>query len=48
LLGIPDEYVIVGAVLLGHAAPDARRYGDVSAEPRRRRPLADVVHRERW
>ncbi|HEV7648474.1 MAG TPA: nitroreductase family protein [Actinophytocola sp.] len=48
LLGIPPDYVPVGIVLLGHAAPDARKYGDVSADPRKRRPLTDVVHYGRW
>jgi hypothetical protein len=35
-------------VLIGHEAPDARQFGDVSADPRPRRPRAEVVHRERW
>ena len=48
LLGIPEEYTPIGLVLLGHEAPDARDYGDVSATKRPRRPLNEVVHRERW
>lgn len=48
LLNIPDEYEPIGITLIGHEAPDARTYGDISAEPRPRRPLADVVHREAW
>jgi len=48
LLGIPPAYEPVGIALLGHEAPDARQYGDVSATKRPRRPLTDVVHRERW
>lgn len=48
MLGIPDAYSVIGAALLGHPAADARTYGDVSADTRRRRPLAEVVHRERW
>jgi len=48
LLGIPPEYVPIGIVLLGHEAADARQYGDVSATRRKRRPLTDVVHRDRW
>lgn len=48
LLGVPDDYQIVGAVLLGHAAPDAKSLGDVAADPRPRRPIEHVVHRERW
>ncbi len=47
-LNIPDDYVVIGAALLGHEAADARSYGDVSAVARARRPLGDVVHRERW
>jgi nitroreductase len=48
MLGIPDEYVLIGVALLGHEAPDAREYGDISARPRKRRPQSEVVHRERW
>ena len=45
---IPDEYTPTAIALIGHEAADARQYGDVSAHKRQRRPLADVVHRERW
>ncbi len=48
LLAIPEEYTPVGIALIGHEAPDARRYGDVSADKRPRRPLADIVHRGLW
>jgi nitroreductase len=48
LLDIPEDVIPVGVALLGHEAPDARQYGDVSATPRPRRPLSEVVHRERW
>ena len=48
LLEIPEEYTPIGIALIGHEAADARQYGDVSADKRQRRPLADVVHRERW
>jgi nitroreductase len=48
LLGIPEEYIPVGVALLGHAAPDAGQFGDVSAQPRPRRPYDEIVHRERW
>jgi nitroreductase len=48
VLDIPNDYIPIGIVLLGHEAPDARTYGDVSASPRPRRPLNDIVHRERW
>jgi nitroreductase len=47
-LGIPEPYIPIGVALLGHEAPDARQYGDVSATKRPRRPLSEVVHRERW
>jgi nitroreductase len=48
ILRMPSDYVCVGLALLGHEAPDARRYGDISADARPRRPLAEVVHHERW
>lgn len=48
VLGIPEDFHPVGIVLLGHEAPDARKLGDVSAERRPRRPLAEIVHHERW
>lgn len=48
LLGVPDEYTLVGIALLGHGAPDAGDLGDVSAVKRPRRPFDEVVHRDRW
>jgi nitroreductase len=48
LLGIPADYHPIGVTLLGHEAPDAKQYGDVSARKRPRRPLDEVVHRDRW
>ncbi|REH36171.1 nitroreductase [Kutzneria buriramensis] len=48
LLDIPDDYIPIGVALLGHEAPDAERYGDVSAKKRKRRPLNEIVHRDRW
>lgn len=48
LLGVPVDYIPIGAALLGHEAADARQYGDVSADPRPRRPLSEIVHREHW
>jgi nitroreductase len=48
LVGVPDDYHPIGVVLLGHEAPDARQIGDVSAIRRPRRPLSEIVHRERW
>jgi nitroreductase len=47
-LGIPADYEILGAVLLGYEAADARNFGDVAADPRPRRARHEVVHRERW
>lgn len=32
LLGIPEDHIPVGIALLGHEAPDARSFGDVSAK----------------
>ncbi len=48
LLGIPDAFTVIGTVLLGHEAADARQYGDISAVKRPRRPLREVVHRDQW
>ncbi len=48
LLEIPQEYTPIGIALIGYEAPDARQYGDVSADKRPRRPLTDIVHREKW
>jgi nitroreductase len=45
VLSIPDEVTPAGFVILGHRAPDEVKRSDLS---RRRRPLADYVHRERW
>jgi nitroreductase len=41
--GVPDEQQPVGAVTIGHPAPDAP-----ARRPRQRRPLGEVVHRGRW
>jgi nitroreductase len=43
-LGIPEEWLPIGVVLVGHGAPDTRS----SSLARGRRPLAEVLHRERW
>jgi nitroreductase len=48
LLAIPEDYLPIGLALLGHEAPGARDIGDVSAKSRPRRPITEVVHRERW
>lgn len=44
----PEIYLPIGLALTGHEAPDARDFGDVSATTRPRRPLSEIVHRERW
>jgi len=41
---VPDDYHPIGAILVGHPAPD-RPSGSLK---RGRRPLEDVVHRGRW
>jgi nitroreductase len=43
--GIPGDHHPIGIVALGHPAADLVR-GSVAS--RRRRPLAEVVHRDRW
>ena len=48
LLEIPEEYTPIGIALIGHEAANAREFGDVSAEKRPRRPLADIVHQGTW
>lgn len=48
LLGIPDEFIPIGIALFGHAAPDAGRFGDVSARRVPRRPYDEIVHAGRW
>jgi nitroreductase len=42
--GIPERFSPIGAVALGHPAPDSPS----PSLARRRRDLADVVHRGRW
>jgi len=48
LLGIPQEYLPIGIALLGHAAPDAGEFGDVSARRVPRRPYEEIVHEGYW
>lgn len=48
LLGIPVDYIPIGIALLGHAAPDATTFGDVSAKRIARRPYDEIVHEGRW
>ena len=44
--GIPPDFDPVGAITLGHRAPDEAPSG--SATTRRRKPQTDVVHRGSW
>jgi nitroreductase len=44
VLGIPSDVAPLGVVTIGYPAPD-RRSGSLA---RGRRPLDEVVHRERW
>jgi nitroreductase len=44
--GIPDRLEPIGAVTVGHRAPDLPRQG--SAFARRRRPAEEIIHRGRW
>ena len=39
---VPDEYLPIGAVVIGHPAPEDR------PGPRQRRPLEDIVHHGSW
>ena len=43
---IPDDFDPVGAITLGHRLPDEAPSG--SPTSRKRRPLADLVHRGSW
>jgi nitroreductase len=46
LYGVPDKYVPIGAVAIGHPASEADQGG--SARVIKRRALDDLVHRGRW
>ena len=46
LLGIPKEFTPVGVVFVGHRAPDEAPQGSATTRPRR--PLEDILHRDRW
>jgi nitroreductase len=43
--GIPEEWEPIGAIALGHAAPDPI---ESSADTRARKPLDQIVHRGTW
>lgn len=42
--GVPEEFMPIGAITVGYAAPDPRS----PSLARGRRPVAEVVHRGRW
>ncbi len=44
LLGIPEHFIPIGVTMIGHPAPDIPS----PSLKRGRRPLEDVLHRERW
>ena len=44
LLGIPDEYTVVGVIPIGHGAPDKPS----PSLQRRRKPPAEFAHYETW
>lgn len=46
-LGVPDRLELLGAIALGHPADDAAVRAGRSAT-RRRRSVAEIVHRGRW
>jgi nitroreductase len=48
LLEMPDDLEIVGVVTIGHSAPEPNVEKRKETLRRRRRPLEDVVHWERW
>jgi nitroreductase len=48
LLGLPDDVAIVEVVALGHAARDEASDRLSSRGTRPRKPLAELVHWERW
>ena len=48
LLGIPDDLSLVGALTIGYPADDSRAAENASRRTQARKPLDDLVHRERW
>ena len=47
LLGMPRSHIAIALIAIGHEAPDAKNVRS-SATTRKRRPLEEVVHRNRW
>lgn len=45
LLGVPDSFELVGVITIGHAHPEDEPTGSAL---RQVRPVADIVHYERW
>jgi nitroreductase len=48
LLGIPDDFEIVGVVTVGHPAPEPNRERVKASLKKLRRPLDETVRWERW
>jgi FMN reductase [NAD(P)H] len=48
LLGVPEDVSLVGVVTIGREAADPEHEHITDALRRRRRPLAEIVHWERW
>ena len=48
LLAMPEDVTVVGVVTIGHPAPEPMAERSRETLRRRRRPLEEVVHWERW
>ena len=48
LLALPDDLAVVGVVTVGYEAPDPERERLTSRFTELRKPLEELVHRERW
>ncbi len=48
ILGLPEDVVPIGVAFVGKPAPDPKSDTASSRFREQRRPLADVVHWERW
>jgi nitroreductase len=48
LLGIPEEFEVVGVVTVGHSAPEANEARLKDRLRKARRPLEEVVRWEHW